>query len=412
MLAFVINKHGKSLMPCHPAKARILLKEGKAKVVKRKPFIIQLLYGSSGYKQPITLGVDSGYGNIGLSAITEKREVFRAEVRLRDDMIKLNSERRIYRRARRGRKTWHRKPRFLNRKKPEGWLAPSIQHKLDSHLRMIEKVKEILPVTKIVIEVASFDTQKMQNPEIKGIEYQHGELQGYEVKEYLLEKWGRRCAYCGRSNIPLEVEDIVPKSRGGTDRISNLTLACQKCNLKKGNRTAEEFGYPEIREEAKKSLKAAAFMNVIRWKLVNELKKIGDIVSYTYGYITKYNRGKLGLEKSHRNDAFVIAGGEKQIRVVPFMGKQIRRNNRSVQLNRRGHKPSIRRKRYKYQTYDLVRWNKLVYKVKGVHSYGSRVKLWDRFGKVFDSSIKNIKLIHFGKGLQFEQVNFSHSSND
>ena len=155
MLAFVINKHGKSLMPCHPAKARILLKEGKAKVVKRKPFIIQLLYGSSGYKQPITLGVDSGYGNIGLSAITEKREVFRAEVKLRDNMVKLNSERRIYRRARRGRKTWHRKPRFLNRKKPEGWLAPSIQHKLDSHLRMIEKVKEILPVTKIVIEVGS-----------------------------------------------------------------------------------------------------------------------------------------------------------------------------------------------------------------------------------------------------------------
>jgi len=369
MLAFVINKHGKPLMPCHPARARILLKEGKAKVIRRKPFIIQLLYGSSGYKQPIILGVDAGYSSIGLSAITEKEEVFRAEVKLRDNMVKLNSERRIYRRARRGRKRWHRKARFLNRKKSEGWLAPSIQHKLDSHLRIIEKIKEILPVTKIVIEVASFDTQKMQNPEIKGIEYQQGELQSYEVKEYLLEKWGRRCAYCGRSNIPLEVEDIVPKSRGGTNRVSNLTLACRRCNLKKGNRTAAEFGYPGIQEEAKKTLKAVAFMNVVRWRLVNELREMGNDVFPTYGYITKQRRKELGLEKSHSNDAFVIAGGKGQSRLSSYyLIEQVRRQNRKLFRGKRSHIRNTGPRFIKgFQRYD-----KVLYRGEECFIYGRR----------------------------------------
>ena len=163
MVVYVLNRHGKPLMPCHAAKARILLKQGKAKVAQRTPFTIQLLYGSSGYRQPVTLGVDSGYSHIGLSAVTEKKEVYSAEVELRTDIVKLLSERRKYRRARRYRKTRYRKPRFLNRRRPEGWLAPSIQHKLDSHIKAIEQVKKILPITAINIEVAAFDIQKIKN---------------------------------------------------------------------------------------------------------------------------------------------------------------------------------------------------------------------------------------------------------
>ena len=155
------------------------------------------------------------------------------------------------------------------------------------------------------MEVATFDQHKMQNPEIRGVEYQQGTLQGYNAREYLLEKWQHKCSYCAKKNVPLEIEHIVPKSHGGTNRISNLCLACHDCNQRKGNKTAAEFGYPRIQQQAKKSLKSAAFMNIIRWKLVNHFHCL-----HTYGYTTKYWRIREGLVKSHINDAFIIAGGK------------------------------------------------------------------------------------------------------
>jgi 5-methylcytosine-specific restriction endonuclease McrA len=244
--------------------------------------------------------------------------------------------------------------------------------------------------------VANFDAQQMEYPEIKDIAYQQGELQGYEVKEYLLKKWGRKCAYCGKTDVPLEVEHIVPKSRGGTDRVSNLTLSCRTCNLKKGNQTAEEFGYPHIQQQAKKSLKASACLNNIRWKLVEQLE-----AEHTYGYLTKYHRNKLGLEKSHVNDAFVIAGGTNQERCRPYEVMQVRRNNRSLQKNRKGFKPSIRRQKYQLQPYDLVKYNNRTYRVKGVHCYGKRVILGNSKGKNPSVAINKVKLIKYGKGLLF-----------
>ena len=324
-LVYVINKNGKPLMPCKPAKARHLLEAEKAKVVNHNPFTIQLLWDCEENVDELVLGIDAGYNKIGYSVVSESKEIIAGELELRSDIKRLLEKRRAYRRCRRNR-LWYRKQRFDNRGRSDGWLAPSLQHKLDSHIKLIERLKRILPITKVVVEVASFDTQKMQNPEISGVEYQQGELRGYEVREYLLEKWSRKCAYCGKKDVPLEVEHIVPKSRGGSDRVSNLTISCHECNQKKGNLTAEESGHPEIQKKAKQSLKATAFMNNIRWKLVNLLN-----CEWTYGSITKYNRIRLGLEKSHVNDAFVIAGGDKQDRSeYIYKGKQVRRQNRSL----------------------------------------------------------------------------------
>jgi hypothetical protein len=325
MLVFVLNKHGKPLMPTTSAKARHLLNIGQAVVVKLTPFTIQMLYGSSGYKQDVTLGVDAGYATVGYSAVTTDKELIAGELTLRSDIKRLLEKRAMYRRTRRGRK-WHREPRFDNRGIPKGWLAPSILHKLRSHIALIEKLKSIFPITRIIVEIASFDTQKMQNPEISGVEYQQGELQGYEVREYLLVKFNHKCAYCGKKDAPLEIEHIVPKSRGGSDRVSNLTIACHECNQKKGNQTAEEFGHPKIQRKAKESLKATAFMNFVRSRIVDLLN-----CDQTYGYITKHDRIELGLPKSHATDAFVIAGGNGQMQSShQVIGKQVRLQNRSL----------------------------------------------------------------------------------
>jgi len=382
-------------MPTTQHKGKKLLHAGKAHVVQRCPFTIQLKYATGETRQPIKLGVDIGYSNIGFSAKTDKLEVISGTLTLRKDVSNKLEEKRRYRRNRRSRLRY-RPPRFNNRNRPEGWLAPSTQHRLDSHIRLVEKLETLLPISYKKVEVANFDAHKMQHSETTGIAYQQGELQGYEVKEYLLDKWGRACAYCGNTNVPLEVEHIVPKSRGGTDRVSNLTIACRKCNLKKGNQTAEEFGYLYIQQQAKQPLKAAACLNTLRWRIVEQLG-----AEHTYGYITKYHRNKLELEKSHINDAFVIAGGNNRERCRPYEVMQVRRNNRALQTNRKGFKPSIRRQRYQLQPHDVVRYNGKPYKVKGVFNYGNWVRLGDSHGEIVNTSIKKVLLLKYGKGLVF-----------
>ncbi len=417
----VLNMRGKPLMPTSPRKTRLLLKNKKAKVVKRNPFTIQLKYATGENRQPIVLGLDPGYKNVGFSAVTNKRELISGEVILRTDIPERLIEKKMYRVNRRSRNTGYRKPRFDNRGIPKGWLAPSIQHKLDTYVRLVQKFERILPITYINIEISPFDTQKMMNPEIKGIEYQQGTLQGYEVREYLLDKWGRKCAYCKKENVPFETEHIIPTSRGGTNRISNLTIACHKCNQEKGNLTAAEFGHPEIQIMAKKSLKDATFMNIVRSRLVDNIKE--NFPQYqcnsTYGYITKHDRIKLGMEKTHANDAFVIAGGIDQIRSKPYQVKQIRRNDRSLQTNRKGHKPSIKRQRYKYSPGDLIKkktlsknmgWDdaivrdRTVYTVKGVFNYGEYIRLANPIQgeKDIDIKIDDVKILKYGSGLFFQ----------
>lgn len=321
----VLNMRGKVLMPTRPQKARKLLEAGKAEIVGYSPFCIQLLYATGEAVQKLVLGIDAGFKYIGYSIVSVKEEVLAGETELRSDIKRLLENRRAYRRTKRAR-VWYRRPRFLNRGK-EGWLAPSIRHKLNSHIKLIARLQAILPIAEVVVEVATFDPHKMQKPEIKGVEYQQGTLQGYNVREYLLEKWGRKCAYCHKKDLPLEIEHIIPKSRGGSNRVSNLTLSCHECNQRKGGQTAEEFGYPQIQRKAKTSLKGATFMNIVRWKLVNHFKCL-----WTYGYITKYWRIQEGLPKSHLNDASIIAGGKRTTIRAAYQTfqKQVRRQNRSL----------------------------------------------------------------------------------
>ena len=411
-MVFVLSIEGQPLMPTkRHGKVRRLLKQGLAKVVKAKPFTIQLLYKTTTYTQNITLGIDSGYNYIGFSAVTEKEELICGEVKLRNDISELLKERRMYRRIRRNRLRY-RKPRFDNRvsSKKEGWFAPSIKHKLDTHVRLIERLKKLLPITNIVIEVASFDTHKLKNPNIEGIDYQQGEQQGfYNLREYILYRDNYTCQICGRTNVPLEVHHIGFWKGDRTDRPSNLITLCTKCHTPKNHKEGGKlYGLHPIQ----KSLKEATFMSTVRWKLVNVLN-----CNYTYGYITKSKRITLELNKTHYNDAFCIAGGTNQTRVEPIYFEQIRRNNRSLEKfydakyidirdnsiktgqelfngrrirNKnyntenlrqfRGRKiskgrRSIRIQRYFYQPKDIVIFEGKKHIVKGIQNKGNYIKL-------------------------------------
>jgi len=354
MLVYVLNHKGRPIMPCSPRKARLLLKSGRTKVVKRTPFTIQWVVPTRSFTQPVSIGVDSGYKNIGLSAVTDKQELYSAEVALRQDIVKLNSERRQYRRFRRYRKTWYRKPRFLNRKKPKGWLAPSIQNKLDTHIKVINQVSRILPVTEVKVEVASFDIQKIKNPDISGVDYQNGVQKGFSnVREYVLHRDGHACQHCkGKSRDPvLEVHHIVSRQIGSNSP-DNLITLCRTCHQKVSQ------GKIKLQVSPSKKFKAETFMTMVRWQLVERLRELGYKVSHTYGYITKDKRIELGIGKSHANDAFVIAGGNGQIRLsVQYFIQQVRKCNRKLFKGDRSHIKNIADRFVKgYQRFDKVLW--------------------------------------------------------
>ena len=327
MLVYVLNKDGKPLMPCNAVKARILLKQKKAKVIRREPFVIQLLYGSSGYKQPVTLGVDAGAKHIGLSASTKQKELYSVEVELRTDIVSLIATRSELKQGRHYRKTRYRKARFNNRKKPEGWLAPSIQNRIDAHISVIDKVHRILPVTAIIVETASFDIQKIKTPEIQGAEYQHGEqLDFWNVREYVLFRDGHICQYChGKSkDTILNVHHIESRKTGG-DAPNNLITLCETCHK------AYHAGKIKLEQKRGQSFKEASFMGIMRWALLDKLKEIYPDVRNTYGYMTKNNRVRLGLPKEHYIDAYCIAGHFEAERLPYYWyQKQVRKHNRQI----------------------------------------------------------------------------------
>lgn len=311
---FVLDTNKQTLNPVPPGQARRLLKLKQAAVYRRYPFTIILKYAVLINKlEPHQLKIDPGSKITGLAIVQGEKVIWGAELTHRGQQIKNDLEsRRAIRRSRRNRKTRYRQPRFLNRTRPTGWLVPSLNSRVENILTWVNRITRYVPITGISQELVKFDLQAMQNPEISGKEYQQGELAGYEVREYLLEKWGRKCAYCGVENVPFEVEHIHPKSKGGSNRISNLTLACHACNQAKGNRDVKDFlaNKPDILsrilKQAKQPFKDAAAVNTTRWALYNRLKETGLPVEIGTGGRTKYNRTRLNLHKQHWLDAACV----------------------------------------------------------------------------------------------------------
>jgi hypothetical protein len=435
IMVYVISINNEPLMPTNNSKARILLKNKKAKVKTTKPFTIQLLYVTTTYTQPITLGIDSGYQNIGFSAVTDKKELISGTVNLLENVSKRLVERAIYRDLRR-KSLRYREPRFDNRKIDKGWLAPSIVHKLDSHIRFVEKLKKILPITKVILEVANFDIQKINNPDISGKEYQEGNLYGYQnTRSYVFFRDDYKCQNPNCKNTDkqpiLQEHHIVFKENGGTDKPDNLITLCTQCHTPENHKKGKFLYLWQTTKPKLQQYKAETYMSIVRWRMINAL-----VCPRTYGYITKSKRIELGLEKTHYNDAFIIANGNLQERIEPITYKQVRRNNRELEtfvdakyidirtgekvpaneLNNgrrtrnknkngenlrkyRGEKVSkgqrrIRTKRYPYQRNDLVRYKGKIYTVKANMGNLNIVEL---FGKKYPK-VKFISLYKYGKG--------------
>ncbi|MEG4498388.1 RNA-guided endonuclease IscB [Microcoleus sp. F10-C6] len=317
MRVFVLDKNLNPLDPCHSARARELLQKGRAKVFKRYPFtiVMQDRTVEESTVHPHRIKIDPGSQTTGIAVVQEEngRVTNALEISHRGQQIKDSLESRSsLRRGRRNRKTRYRKPRFLNRARKAEWLPPSLESRIANIETWVRRIRKICPVTAISQELVRFDLQQLQNPEINGVEYQRGELFGFEVKEYLLAKWGRKCAYCSAENLPLEIEHIVAKSKGGSNRVTNLTLACRKCNETKGNLPVEQFLkkkpdlLSKILRQTKASLKDATAVNATRWKLYRRLQSTGLPVEVGTGGRTKFHRKTRGIEKHHWTDAACV----------------------------------------------------------------------------------------------------------
>lgn len=365
---FVLDKKKQPLAPCLPARARQLLKKRKAVVYRMQPFTIRLKDRVGGETQPVELKVDPGSRTTGVALVQHnqrgKRVVWAANLShrgltIRDSLLK----RRQLRRGRRTRKTRYRKPRFNNRTRPAGWLPPSLLSRVQNVETWAGRLIRLAPISSIAVETVRFDMQLMENPEVSGIEYQQGELVGYEVREYLLEKWGRNCVYCGAKDVPLEVEHITPKTRGGSNRVSNLTIACTDCNQEKGSLTAEEFGYPHIQSQAKRPLRDAAAVNATRYATGNSLRSFGLPINFWSGGRTKHNRIKQGYEKDHWVDAVCVGESGEQVFIPAGMAhlniKAVGRGRRQMCLMDKYGFPRTKPKQFKrvcgFQTGDMVK---------------------------------------------------------
>ena len=317
MSVLVISSSKKPLMPCHPARARELMRKGRAAVFRVAPFTIILNDRANGEVQPLELKVDPGSKKTGVALVAEcqrgRKVVFAAEIEHRGEAVKKSlSQRRGIRRSRRNRHARYRAPRFQNRTRATGWLPPSLVSRVENIHTWGRRISRLSPVSAIAVETVRFDTQLMQNPEISGTQYQQGELAGYECREYLLEKFDRTCVYCDAQNVPLEVEHIVPRSRGGSNRISNLAIACRTCNQDKGSKSLDEFlsgnsvRIKRIKARLLAPLRDAAAVNSTRRKVGDVLSDLGFPISFCTGGKTKFNRTKQGYGKAHWLDAACV----------------------------------------------------------------------------------------------------------
>jgi 5-methylcytosine-specific restriction endonuclease McrA len=383
MAVFVLDKRKKPLMPCSEKRARLLLERGRARVHRIAPFTIRLVDRTveQSCVQPVRIKLDPGSQKTGIALVRESEEtdagtgqvrrvahvLFLAELAHRGHAIRdALRQRAAFRRRRRSTNLRYRAPRFLNRRRPAGWLAPSLQHRVDTALAWVTRLRRWSPVTALSQELVRFDTQALQNPEISGVEYQQGELAGYEVREYLLEKWCRQCAYCGAQNVPLTIDHIHPKSRGGSNRLSNLTLACVPCNQRKGKRDVAEFlahdpkRLQRIEAQVRAPLADAAAINSTRWALFWQLKATGLPVESGSGGRTKWNRARLGIPKTHALDAACVGevdavqGWRQPVLEIRATGRGAYQRTR---LNKHGFprgRLTRRKRHYGLQTGDMV----------------------------------------------------------
>ncbi len=415
----VLDKKKQPLMPCHPARARELLRKGRARVFKRYPFTIILTEREGGEVQNVAFKVDPGSKQTGIALVADfkrgKRVIWAAVLEHRGQQIKAALEtRRSLRRSRRARHTRYRPARFLNRHTDKWHLPPSLQSRIENIWTWLCRINRACPISSISQELVRFDTQLMQDAEISGVEYQQGELQGFEIREYLLEKWKRKCVYCGKKDVPLEIEHITPKSRGGSNRVSNLTLACHDCNQTKGSQTAAEFGHPEIQKQAKLPLKDAAAVNVTRWALYNRLQTTGLPVEIGTGGRTKFNRTQQMYPKAHWIDAACVGESGACIYLNPKQyylhikanGHGSRQMCRTDKYGFPARHRSRQKRHFGFQTGDMVKAVVPSGKYAGVHSGRVAVRATGSFdittatGKVTVSH-RYIKTTHHSDGYSY-----------
>jgi 5-methylcytosine-specific restriction endonuclease McrA len=420
---FLVDAQKRPLAPVHPGRARLLLKAGRAVVFRRFPFTLLLKEHAEGtLDEPLRLKIDPGSRTTGLALVAETsgEVVWAGELTHQgEEIVERLRKRRAVRRGRRQRHTRYRPARFENRRRSKGWLPPSLKSRVQNVLTWVERLRRCCPITALSLELVRFDTQAMQTPGIEGIQYHQGTLAGYEAKEYMLEKWGRSCAYCNAMGMPLEVEHIQPRSRGGSNRESNLTLACEACNVAKGTRDMREFlaHDPErvahILSQAKAPLRDAAAVNATRWTLYKRLVALGLPVEVGSGGRTKFNRSRQGLPKTHWTDAACVGastpGELRNLRTVrPLLitatGRQCRQ---MCNVDKRGFprgKPKGPSRSYGLRTGDVVR--AVVTKGKPVGTYVGRVaiksdgyfKLTTRAGVVEGIHARYCTPLHHGDG--------------
>lgn len=416
-MVYVINADGQPLMPtCRHGHVRHLLKIGRAKIIKRCPFTIQLQYTTTNNTQPISLGVDAGSKRIGLSATIENHVLYEAVVELRNDIVNLLATRRELRRSRRFRKRRYRKARFLNRKRTDKWLAPSIRQKIETHMTVVKNVCKLLPITKIIVETASFDIQKIKNPNISGTDYQKGDqLDFWNVREYVFFRDNYLCQCCkGKRKDPiLNVHHIESRKTGG-NAPNNLITLCETCH------NGYHKGTVTLPSHIKRgmSFRDAAFMGIMRWSFYNQLKKEYPNVHMTYGYITKYIRIHHQLPKEHYIDARCISKHPlaKPLSYI-FYQKKVRCHNRQIHKANPSKKGIRKRNQAAYLVKNFRLFDKVEYKKKTYFIFGRRASgFFDirdlQYNKVNKGSIsyKKLKLLETAKHYLIEERRIGNSS--
>lgn len=402
-VVYVLDKNGTPLMPTKRyGKVRHLLKDKKAEIVHYEPFTIRLLYDSTTYTQSVTLGVDAGSKHVGLSASTEKKELYAAEITLRTDITKNLSTRRELRRSRRNRTTPYRKPRLKNRRRPLGWVPPSVRHKIDCIKNRVAFVCSFLPVTQIILEGGEFDIQKMKNPDIRGKEYQQGDQFGFrDVRQYVLFRDDYTCLHCHQPGC-LEVHHLESRKTGGNSP-SNLVTLCSVCHKKYHSLSREERNQWNLPVRGI-SYKDATHMNIMQKALYNELKEVCPNVYRTYGYMTEACRSQNGILKSHINDAYCIAGNlHAEPAEEMYIQMKVRRHNRQLHKVNPGKGGKRKLNQMPYEVHGFHVFDKVLYKDEPWYIISrrenGRFKLRSFDGRTKDGVLyKNLRLSEKRKG--------------